>query len=343
MSASSVQPSPAGASTDDPSATAAGSADGAHRSGLSTWGVAGVLLLILLAVPPLSVIAGGKYLLVVGERIMIFAIAAMALDLLVGYGAMVSMGFAASLGVGAYAAGILASHGYTQAEIGLPAAMLASLAFSLATGAVAVRTKGAYFIMITLAFAQMAFFVATSLAPYGGDDGLTLQARSTIFGAPYLRNEAIFYYVILACLAATFLLLRMLIASRFGRVLQGLTQNSERMRAIGFNAFPYLLTAYGIAGALGGLAGFLLLNQAEFVAPAYMSWQRSGELLVMVLLGGVGTLQGAMLGAVAFLVTEEILAGLTEHWKAIFGPLITLIALYARGGLMRIVRLGAQP
>ena len=299
--------------------------------------VALVLLLALALLPPLSALAGGKYLLVIGERVMIFAMAALALDLLVGFGAMISLGSAASLGVGAYAAGILASHGYDQAEIGLPAALLASLVFSLATGVIAVRTKGAYFIMITLAFGQMAYFVATSLAPYGGDDGLTLAHRSTVLGRAYLENETVFFYAMLGLLTGVWLLLRALIASRFGRVLRGLEQNPERMRAIGFDPFPYLLTAYGLAGTIGGLAGFLLLNQAEFVAPAYMSWQRSGEVLVMVLLGGVGTLHGAVLGAVAFLSAEEVLSHYTEHWKAIFGPLITLVALYARGGLMRPV------
>ena len=298
------------------------------------WRVAVVLLLVLALLPPLSPLIGGKYLLVVGERVMIFAIAALALDLIVGYGAMISMGHAATIGVGAYAAGMLASHGYDSAEIGLPAAVIASLVFALATGSIAVRTQGAYFIMITLAFGQMAYFVATSLAPYGGDDGLTLARRSTVLGAPWLKNETIFFYFMLVCLAGTWALLRAVVASRFGRVLRGLKQNPERMRAIGFDPYPYLLTAYGIAGAIGGLAGFLLLNQAEFVAPAYMSWQRSGEVLVMVLLGGVGTLQGAILGAAAFLGAEEVLSHLTEHWKAIFGPLITLVALFARGGLL---------
>jgi branched-chain amino acid transport system permease protein len=306
----------------------------------NTWMVATVLLVILALLPPLSAYFGGKYLLVIGERVMIFAIAALALDLIVGFGAMISMGHAASLGVGAYAAGILASHGYAQAEIGLPAALLASLVFSLATGAIAVRTKGAYFIMITLAFGQMAYFVATSLAPYGGDDGLTLARRSSVLGAAHLKNETVFFYAILLCLAATWLFLRAVIASRFGRVLRGLKQNPERMRAIGFNPYPYQLTAYCIAGTIGGLAGFLLLNQAEFVAPAYMSWQRSGEILVMVLLGGVGSLQGAILGAVAYLMAEEVLSHWTEHWKAIFGPLIVLVALYARGGLMRFFSRG---
>ena len=311
-----------------------------HERSANTWIVAAALLLALAILPPLSPYIGGKYLLVIGERVMIFAIAALALDLIVGFGAMISMGHAASLGVGAYAAGILASHGYDQAEIGLPAALLASFVFSLATGAIAVRTKGAYFIMITLAFGQMAYFVATSLAPYGGDDGLTLAHRSTVLGVAHLKNETVFFYAMLACLTGTWALLRAVIASRFGRVLRGLKQNPERMRAIGFNPYPYQLTAYAIAGTIGGLAGFLLLNQAEFAAPAYMSWQRSGELLVMVLVGGVGTLQGALLGATAYLGAEEILSHWTEHWKAIFGPMITLIALYARGGLMRFFTRG---
>ena len=310
----------------------------AARPTAETWRVAVILLVLLALLPPISAIAGEKYLLIVAERVMIFAIAALALDLLVGYGAMISMGHAASIGVGAYAAGILASHGVVAAEIGLPAALAASLLFSLATGAVAVRTRGAYFIMITLAFGQMAFFVATSLAPYGGDDGLTLQSRSMVLGGAYLKNETIFFYALLACLAAVWLLLRAVTASRFGRVLRGLQQNPERMRAIGFDPYPYRLTAYGLAGTIGGLAGFLLLNQAEFVAPAYMTWQRSGELLVMVLLGGVGTLQGAMLGAVAYLATEEVLGHLTENWKALIGLLIIAVALFARGGLVGLLR-----
>jgi branched-chain amino acid transport system permease protein len=296
--------------------------------------VAWLIIALLACLPVLSPWLGGKYMLVIGERIMIFAIAALALDLIVGYGALVSMGHAASLGVGAYAAGILASHGYTDLLIGLPAALAASFAFSLATGAIAVRTRGAYFIMITLAFGQMAYFVATSLAPYGGDDGMNLAGRSLVAGSRMLKNETVFFYLVLACLAATFLALQRLIASRFGRVLRGIKQNPDRMRAIGYDPYAYLLVAYSISGTIGGLAGFLLMNQAEFVAPAYMSWQRSGEILVMVLLGGVGTLEGAILGALAFLLAEEVLSGLTEHWKAVLGPIITLIALYARGGLM---------
>ena len=202
-----------------------------------------------------------------------------------------------------------------------------------ATGAVAVRTRGVYFIMITLAFGQMAYFVATSLAPYGGDDGLTWPTRTLVFGTRMLKNETTFYYVILALLVTTYLLVSRLMASRFGRVLRGLTDDETRMQAIGFTAYPYRLTAYVIAGTICGLAGFLLGNQAEFVSPAYMHWQRSGELIMMVLLGGTGTLYGPILGSLVFLVLEETLSRLTEHWKVILGPLLVLVVLFARGGI----------
>ncbi len=283
--------------------------------------------------PLLSPVLGGTYLLLVGERVMIFAIAALSLELLVGVGGLVSFGHAAFLGIGAYAAGILASHGLGTLILALPAALAASALFALATGAIAVRTRGVYFIMITLAFGQMAFFVATSLAPYGGDDGLTWPTRTLVVGTRMLKSEATFFYVILVLLAATYLLIGRLIASRFGRVLRGLTDNEMRMQAIGFAPYPYRLTAYVIAGAICGLAGFLLGNQAEFVSPAYMHWQRSGELIMMVLLGGTGTLYGPIAGAAAFLVLEETLSRLTENWKVILGPLLVLVVLFAKGGI----------
>jgi hypothetical protein len=179
----------------------------------------------------------------------------------------------------------------------------------------------------------MAFFVATSLAPYGGDDGLTWPTRTLVLGTRVLKSEAVFYYVILACLAATYVLAGRLIASRFGRVLRGITDNERRMEAIGFSPYPYRLTAYVLAGATCGLAGFLLGNQVEFVSPAYMHWQRSGELIMMVLLGGSGTLYGPILGALAYLLLEEGLSRLTEHWKVILGPLLVLLVLFGRGGI----------
>jgi len=295
--------------------------------------VAACLFALLALLPLLSPMLGGSYLLLIGERVMIYAIAALSLELLIGVGGLVSFGHAAFLGVGAYATGMLASHGLGTLSVALPAALIASALFALATGAIAVRTRGVYFIMITLAFGQMAFFVATSLAPYGGDDGLTLPTRTLVLGTRVLKNETAFFYAILAMLAVTYLLVGRLVASRFGRVLRGLTDNEMRMQAIGFTPYAYRVTAYVIAGSICGLAGFLLANQTEFVSPAYMHWQRSGELIVMVLLGGTGTLHGPILGAAAFLMLEETLSRLTEHWKAILGPLLVLVVLFAKGGI----------
>ena len=291
------------------------------------------LFALMALLPLLSPVLGGSYLLLIGERVMIFAIAALSLELLIGVGGLVSFGHAAFLGIGAYGAGIAASHGLGTLSVALPAALAASALFALATGAIAVRTRGVYFIMITLAFGQMAFFVATSLAPYGGDDGLTWPTRTLVLGTRLLKSETAFFYVILVLLAATYVLVSRLVASRFGRVLRGLTDNETRMQAIGFTPYPYRLTAYVIAGTICGLAGFLLGNQAEFVSPAYMHWQRSGELIMMVLLGGTGTLYGPIVGAAAFLLLEETLSRLTEHWKVILGPLLVLVVLFAKGGI----------
>ena len=297
--------------------------------------VAPVLIFIALAAVPLVAIYGAQtYVLDLFSRIMIFAIAAVALDFLIGYGGLISFGHAAFVGLGAYAVGILSVHGFTDALIALPVALAASALFALATGAVCLRTQGVYFIMITLAFSQMAFFTASSLAPYGGDDGLTVRARDTIAGFALMHDARSFYYIAFACLLVTYLLCRALIASRFGRVFCGARENPIRMASIGYNILRYQLVAYVIAGAFGGLSGFLLANAAEFVSPAYMSWQRSGELVIMVLLGGTGTLYGAVMGAAVFVLAEEWLSGLTEHWKMIFGPLLVLIVLFARGGLI---------
>jgi branched-chain amino acid transport system permease protein len=297
--------------------------------------------------PPLAHLLGGTYLVLIGQRVLIFAIAALSLELLIGVAGLVSFGHAAFLGVGAYATGILASHGLGTLSLALPAALAASALFALLTGAIAVRTQGVYFIMISLAFGQMAFFVATSLAPYGGDDGLTLPSRTLVFGARWLKNEAVLFYAALACLIATYVMVRRLVGSRFGRVLRGLTQDELRLQAIGFAPYAYRLTAYVIAGAVCGLAGFLLANQAEFVSPAYMHWQRSGELIIMVLLGGTGTLYGPVLGALAFLLLEETLSRLTEHWKVILGPLLVLTVLFAKGGIAGAIerwrRVGIHP
>src|SRR6476661_8906747 len=294
------------------------------------------IFLVFALVPLLATFKAEAYVLSLVTRVMIFSIAALALDLLIGYGALVSFGHAAFMGLGAYAVGILSSHGIHDALIGLPVALGAAALFAFLTGIVCLRTKGVYFIMITLAFGQMAFFTASSLAPYGGDDGLTIAARSTFAGFPLLKNERAFYYVVFVALLGTYLFCRALVGSRFGRVLRGAKENPVRMAAMGFDVYRFQLATYVIAGMLGGLSGFLLANASEFVSPAYMSWQRSGELIVMVLLGGLGSLNGAIIGTAAYLLTEEWLSGFTEDWKVIFGPVLVLIVLFARGGLIGV-------
>jgi branched-chain amino acid transport system permease protein len=299
---------------------------------------------VFAAVPVVAGAAAQSYLIDLATRTMIFAIAAVALDLLVGYAGLISFGHAAFIGIGAYAVGILSAHHVCDALIALPAAVGGCVLFAAATGSACLRTKGAYFLMMTLAFGQMAFFIASSLAPYGGDNGLSIAGRNTVAGLALLRSDRVFYYVVLGCLAATFLLCRSLVDSRFGRVLRGAQQNPIRMATIGFKVRRFQLVAYVICGAFGGLSGFLLANSTEFVSPAYMSWQRSGELIVMVILGGVGTLAGAMIGTAIFLFAEEWLADITENWKVIFGPLLVLVVLFARGGIIGLLsRLSPSP
>ena len=297
----------------------------------------GLIFLAFALLPVFAALAAQQYLLDLGGRVIIYAIAAVALDLLVGYSGLISFGHAAFIGLGAYAVGILSAHGIDDALVALPVAIVVSMLFALITGGVCLRTKGVYFIMITLAFGQMVYFIATSLAPYGGDNGLTIAARNTIAGLPLIKSDRSFYYFALLCLLATYLFCRALIASRFGRVLRGARDNAVRMATIGFTVRHFQLVAYVIAGGLGGLSGFLLANSTEFVSPAYMSWQQSGELIVMLILGGVGTLDGAVIGSAVYLLAEEWLSGLTENWQVIFGPLLVLVVLFARGGLIGLL------
>jgi len=314
-------------------------ASGTTRRSLFASNAPPIVLFGLFALLPLfALFMAEAYVLSLVTRVMIFAIAALALDLLIGYGALVSFGHAAFIGLGAYTVGILSAHGMNDALIALPAALAVSALFAWGTGIVCLRTRGVYFIMITLSFGQMIYFTASSLAPYGGDDGMTIRMRSTFAGLPVLTSDRALYYVCLGCLIGTYLLCRALIASRFGRVYRGARENALRMSTIGFEVYRFQLVMYVIAGMLGGLSGFLLGNATDFVSPAYMSWQRSGELLIMVILGGMGTLNGAIIGAAAFLLTEEWLSGLTEHWKVIFGPLLVLIAVFARGGLIGVAQ-----
>ena len=296
--------------------------------------VAALLCAALLLLPAYSAVTGNIFILTLFTRIVIFALAAASLNLIMGYGGMMSFGHAAYLGIGGYAVGILAAEGIGSGFIQWPVALVVSALFALVIGALSLRTRGVYFIMITLAFAQMAYYVASGLARYGGDDGLTVYKRSDFGGLINLGNRVQFYYLCLFCLLAVVVLIWRIVNSRFGLVLQGLRSNEQRMQAIGFPSKRYKLACFVIAGMLCGLSGALLANNTDFVSPAVMYWTRSGDLMVMVILGGMGTLMGPVVGSVVFLVLEEVLSQLTEYWALIMGPLLLLIVLFGRGGIM---------
>ena len=266
-------------------------------------------------------------------RVLILALGAVSLNLIMGYGGMVSFGHAAYLGIGGYAVGILAKEGIASGFVQWPVAIAASALYALVVGALSLRTRGVYFIMITLAFAQMIYYVAIGLDRYGGDDGLTIYKRSQFGGLLDLQNKAVFYYLCLALLLASVYLVARLVNSRFGLVIRGARSNDRRMQAIGFPTFRYRLVCFVIAGALCGLAGALLANHTNFISPALMHWTRSGDLIVMVVLGGLGSLFGPLIGAAAFLVLEEGLSRLTEYPALILGPLLLLVAIYVNGGI----------
>lgn len=293
----------------------------------------------LLAVAPFVGFGQGHSLTLLA-RAMIFGMAAISLSLIVGGAGLVSLGHAAMLGVGAYAVVVLDHARITEGWMVVPIALAASAAFAAVTGAIAIRTSGVHFIMITLAFGQMAFFATSSLAIYGGDDGYTLYGRTELFGTRALEGRLFFHFTCLALLILCWALVQALLLSRFGRVLRAARENETRARAVGFEPYRYRLVAYAIAGAIGGLAGVLLANGTEFVAPAYLTWQRSGDLLFMVILGGAAGPHGALMGALAFILIEEWLAHVTEHWRLIFGPLLILCVYYMRGGIAGLLRRG---
>ena len=307
------------------------------------------LIAILALLPVYAAVTGNTFMMTLFTRIIILAIAAVSLNLIMGFGGMVSFGHAAYLGIGGYVVGILAKEGVNSGFVQWPLALLLSGLFALGVGALSLRTRGVYFIMITLAFGQMIYYVANGLDRYGGDDGLTIQRRSEFDGLINLSNRTVFYYLCLALLLASVYAVWRLVNSRFGMVIQGARSNERRMRAIGFPTFRYKLVCFVIAGVLCGLAGVLLANHTSFISPALMHWTRSGDLIVMAVLGGMGSVFGPVIGAIALLVLEEALpyvigvashiitgkevAAAKEYWQLILGPLLLLIVLYARGGI----------
>lgn len=301
------------------------------------------VLALLLLLPPLLQAFDSDFYIGVASRILIFALAATSLNLILGFGGMVSFGHAAFVGVGAYAVGILMQSDVTSAWVAWPAAMAAGGAFALLIGAISLRTRGVYFIMITLAFAQMLFYLMVSLKPYGGEDGMTLLQRSDIGLGLDLSSDMQFYYVVLAMFVLAFLGIQRLLNARFGHALQGVRENETRMQALGFPVYACRLAAFTLSGALAALAGALLANQASYVSPALMQWNQSGMLMIMVILGGVGYLYGGLAGAVAFLLIEEILVGYTIHWQFWLGGLLLAVVLLAPNGLLSLAdRLGRR-
>ncbi len=313
--------------------------------------VATAVLLLLALVPVLAALVQQPFYVTLVTRIMIFALAALGLNLVLGYGAMVSFGHAMYMGVGAYAVGILSHYGVANGWAHVGAALVAGALLALAVGAICLRTSGMAFIMITLAFAQMLFFLAVSLKDFGGDDGLSIAARSD-FGLFKLADNRVLYYATYAVLVATLYAFWRLVHSRFGMVLRGCKSNERRMAALGFATLRYKLAAYVLSALVCVLAGVLLANLTRFVAPAYMAWTVSGELIVMIVLGGLGTLMGPVVGAAALLLLEEVLASfkiglpaldawVSQHWQALIGLFIVFVVLAMKRGIYGVLPVAA--
>ena len=299
--------------------------------------VLGLGLLLLAGVPPAAAVFNQPFYVDLFRRVMIFAIAALSLDLILGYGGMVSFGHAAYLGVGAYAVGVLMHHGIHNGFVQWTLAVVASTLVALAIGAVSIRTSGVYFIMITLAFTQMLYYLGISVEEYGGDDGMRLATRSQFPGLMDLKNPTVFYYLVLGVLLLFLYIGHRLVNARFGMVIRAAKSNEPRARAIGFSLYRYKLTAFAIAGAMCGVAGALLVNQTEYLTPEFMHWTRSGEIMFMVILGGMGTLVGPIIGAAVFLLLEDVLSAWTVHWQIILGPFLILVVLFAKRGLFGLL------
>ena len=295
--------------------------------------VATVIFGLLLSMPFVLPLIGEGYLLGLIIKAMLLAIAAISLDLLIGHGGMVSLGHAAFVGVGAYAAAIGLENGIENILVLLAITLAVTGLVALVTGVLALRTSGVYFLMITLAFGQMVYFTLTSLAAYGGDDGLTLWSLATLFGSDVVQSGSGLYFVVLGTLFATWWGIYRMSRSRFGRVLRAARDNPERTEVMGYSVTKYRLVAYMIAAMIAGVSGLLLVQHAEFVSPALAAWQRSGDLIVVVVLGGLGSRNGAILGAFFIVIVEEVLGSFIHEWRLIYGPLLVLMVLFAKGGL----------
>jgi len=288
---------------------------------------------LLLALPPAMQALGAGYYVSTAGKIVVFAIAATSLNLVLGYGGMVSFGHAAFFGLGAYATGVLVSEGVLNAGAHLLATMALTALAALVIGAISLRTRGVYFIMITLAFGQMLFYLANSIKGYGGDEGLNIRARSLLGFGLDLKDAPTFYYVALVALAVTLLGLNAFVRSRFGRAIVAIRDDDLRAEALGFATYRMRLAVFVAAGAIAGIAGALSVNQQGYVSPNLLHWTQSGTLMVMVILGGVASLWGGVLGAALLVVLQEVLSAYTTHWEFWTGWVLLAVVLFARHGL----------
>lgn len=298
--------------------------------------VAIILLLSLGLLPFAALTVGEPFYITLAARMLIFALSASGLNLILGFGGMVSFGHALYVGLGAYVVGILAAHGIDNGWYQLLMVVLLSGIFALVTGTISLRTSGMAFIMITLAFAQMFYFLGVSLKQYGGDDGLQIIDRSDIAPLSIQSNTGLYYFSYVL-LVFTLLFCYRLVNAKFGRVLRASKSNAARMRVLGYPVFRYQLLAFVISGTICGLAGFLLANLTNFASPAYAFWSVSGDLIVMVMLGGIATTVGPLVGAVLFVLLETILAAYTQHWMLYLGLIIVLIALRTKRGIYGMI------
>jgi branched-chain amino acid transport system permease protein len=310
--------------------------------GMTTWG----MMALLFVVPLVFFYTGNPFYLDLATRLIILAIAAVGLNFVLGYGGLISFGHAAFIGLGAYAVGIPVYHeiygGWDAvattngfAHFGL--AILIGALFALITGAISLKVRGVHFIMITMAFAQMIYYLVMSISEYGGDDGLVIDMRSE-FPLISLDDPIQFFLIAFASLALVMWLVHLMVNSRFGMVLRGSKGNETRMISLGYPTYRYRLVAYVISGAICGYAGALLGNFTAFISPEMMDWSRSGNLMFMVILGGVATIFGPVLGATVFIVLEEILSTYTVYWHLPFGLMLVLVVMYSRGGLTALLQ-----
>lgn len=297
-----------------------------------------VLLVALAAFPLVAPLFGMEFYIGFVRRVLIMALAAASLNFILGFGGMVALGHAGFIGVGAYTVVAFADAGVTSAWVMWPMATLVAGLVAALIGTVALRTRGVYFIMTTLAFAQMLYFIAVSLRKYGGDDGYTLPARPELGLGIDLANESTFYWVVLVLVALALGWMHRATRSRFGHALMGIRDNETRMRALGYPVFRIQLVAFAIAGAVAGLAGALLAGGNGFISPGAMHWTQSATLVVMVVIGGLGRSWGGPVGAAVWLLLEEVLKQYSEYWHLPLGLLLIAVALWAPKGLAALSR-----